>query len=599
MPSAQQFTQIFIKINGAPAPEELMAMLEEAVVDSSLHLPDMFTILFQDPRLEWIDNALFKIGNSIEIEVQTGQEQGGLKGKLISGEITALEPNFSDQGLTTLLVRGYDKTHRLHRGRKTQTFLKQTDSAIVQKIAGEAGLSAMVDATSEMHDYVLRNNQTPMEFILSRAERVGYQVYTENGALYFKKGDANRGDGPTFKFGENLFSFRPTLTTGHQADKVVVKGWDPKGKKEIVGEAQPNSQLNPGGVAKTGSATAKVFGAAEAVVTNQPVFTPGEAKSLATGLSNDMTREFIQAEGECSGDPRVRAGWNITIQGVGQQFSGKYFVTSATHTYNESGYRTSFSINGRHPNTFTHLLHSNGSGGSNGHILMQGVVTGLVTNNKDEENLGRVKVKYAWLGEIESDWVRIAAPMGGAERGFYYLPEVNDEVLIAFEHGNPHRPYIVGTLWNSRDKPPEPNNQAVGADGKVNRRVLKSRSGHLIVLDDTQGKEQIVIRDKTGKNEVIIDSAKNSISINVQKDYSLDATGNVTIDSKGNVTVSSKGNVSIESIGNLNLKAAGMLNIKGNKVSIDGGPMTEVKGVMVSVNGSATTEVRGGIVKIN
>ena len=237
-----------------------------------------------------------------------------------------------------------------------------------------------------------------------------------------------------------------------------------------------------------------------------------------------------------------------------------------------------------------------------------GVTPALVTNNKDPENLGRVKVKHPWLGDdIESDWVRIAAPGAGKERGFNYLPEVDDEVLLAFHHGNVHNPYIIGGLWNSKDKPPTPNNQAVGGDGKVDQRMIKSRSGHIILLDDTQGKEQIVICDKTGSNKIVIDSASNTMTINLAKDYSLDnkgnsdfkSVGNVTIDSKGNITIKSTGNTTIESTGNMDLKATGMLNIKGNKVTIDGGPMTEVKGATVSVSGSALTEVKGALVKIN
>jgi uncharacterized protein involved in type VI secretion and phage assembly len=186
------------------------------------------------------------------------------------------------------------------------------------------------------------------------------------------------------------------------------------------------------------------------------------------------------------------------------------------------------------------------------------------------------------------------------------LPEVGDEVLVAFEHGNMHRPYLIGGLWNSKDKPAVPNSEAVGG-GKVNKRIIRSRSGHIILLDDTEGKEQIVIRDKTGKNEIIVDSPKNSMTINLQKDYLLDAVGNtdvknkgnVTIDSKGNVTITCVGNAKIESKGNLDLQATGLLNIKGNKVTIDGGPMTEVKGLTVSVSGSTLTEVKGALVKIN
>ena len=112
--------------------------------------------------------------------------------------------------------------------------------------------------------------------------------------------------------------------------------------------------------------------------------------------------------------------------------------------------------------------------------LLYGVMVGVVTNNQDPEGLGRVKVRFPWLSnEDESGWARIAAPMAGKERGMYFLPEVEDEVLVGFEHGDVRFPYVLGALWNGQDAPPAKND-----DGKNNLRVIKSRSGHLIRLND-------------------------------------------------------------------------------------------------------------------
>ena len=187
--------------------------------------------------------------------------------------------------------------------------------------------------------------------------------------------------------------------------------------------------------------------AATATIVDRPVTSIDEANALAAGLSNDLSREFIQAEGVCDGDPGVKAGWTVTIKNVGSRFSGQYRITSALHVYNRDGYETRFSISGREPDTLGHLLAPEMQAGANGTV--RGVVTGLVTNLNDPDNLGRVKVKYAWLGEVESFWVRMASPAAGGGRGFEMLPEVNDEVLLGFEHGDVQRPYILGVLWNS------------------------------------------------------------------------------------------------------------------------------------------------------
>ena len=124
-----------------------------------------------------------------------------------------------------------------------------------------------------------------------------------------------------------------------------------------------------------------------------------------------------------------------------------------------------------------------------------GVVVGIVTNNKDPEELGRVKVKLPRIsGEDESHWARVATFMAGKDRGAFFLPEVNDEVLVAFEHGDINMPYVIGSLWNGVDKPLETN-----SDGKNNVRVIKSRSGHIIRLNDKDGEEKIEIIDKSKK----------------------------------------------------------------------------------------------------
>ena len=146
-----------------------------------------------------------------------------------------------------------------------------------------------------------------------------------------------------------------------------------------------------------------------------------------------------------------------------------------------------------------------------------GVVVGIVTNNQDPENMHRVKVRFPWLSnDVESNWARVAAPMSGKDRGAYFLPEVDDEVLVAFEHGLVDHPFVVGSLWNGKDGAPESN-----ADGENNHRTIKSRSGHVLRFNDKSGSETIEIIDKTGSNKIVIDSANNSITIEAKSDITI------------------------------------------------------------------------------
>lgn len=194
-----------------------------------------------------------------------------------------------------------------------------------------------------------------------------------------------------------------------------------------------------------------------------------------------------------------------------------------------------------------------------------GVVVGIVTNNKDPEGLGRVKVKIPRIsGEDESNWARVVSFMAGKERGTFFLPEVDDEVLVAFEYGNINIPYIVGSLWNGKDKPPVTND-----DGKNNIRIIKSRSGHIIRLDDTDGKEKIEIVDKSKNNKIIIDTKDKKISIKSDKDIEISApNGKVTIEAK-DIEAKSTASAKVEASSGMDLKASGTMNIKGATVNIN------------------------------
>jgi uncharacterized protein involved in type VI secretion and phage assembly len=193
-----------------------------------------------------------------------------------------------------------------------------------------------------------------------------------------------------------------------------------------------------------------------------------------------------------------------------------------------------------------------------------GVTIGIVTNNRDPDKLGRVKVAMPWLAaDVESAWARVLAPAAGKGRGFYFLPEVDDEVLVAFEHGDPACPYVLGALWNGRDAPPEAN-----ADGHNDVRVIRSRSGHVIRLVDTAGAEKIEIVDRTGRTSIVISS----------KD--------------GTVTVTGDSDVVVEA-------AKGTLTLRGKDVAISAQQGVTVEGATVAAKAKARLTVKGQIVEIN
>ncbi len=204
---------------------------------------------------------------------------------------------------------------------------------------------------------------------------------------------------------------------------------------------------------------------------------------------------------------------------------------------------------------------------------MFGVEVGIVTNVKDDQKLGRVKVCFPRLpGKPESDWVRVVQPAAGAGRGFYWLPEVNDEVLVAFERGEAHRPYVVGALWNGKDKPMKD-----AYTDENTTRMIQTKSGHQIIFDDKKDAEKIIIADKSGNRTMtfdvknkkfLIEAKEGDIEIHAEKKIILECedleiktkkTGKIDIGSTFDLNVKDKANI----------KAGPQLNIKASRVNIN------------------------------
>jgi uncharacterized protein involved in type VI secretion and phage assembly len=198
-------------------------------------------------------------------------------------------------------------------------------------------------------------------------------------------------------------------------------------------------------------------------------------------------------------------------------------------------------------------------GGASGG-LFTGVAVGVVTNTRDPDGLGRVRLTLPWLSqEVETTWARVAVPAAGAGSGAMFQPRAGDEVLVAFEHGDPGRPYVLGWLWNGRDKPPDAN-----AQGKGDLQVIRSRSGHVVRLDDTQGKERIEVIDRTGKSSVVIDSATNTVTITGQQDVVVAAAaGKLTLRGKAGVEIASDAGVTVAAKSELKLTASGSAELNG------------------------------------
>jgi phage protein D len=556
MPETREFTSQFeVKVEGLDetAAQALTTDVIEITVESSLHLPDVATVILHDSWLRWVDDRRLDPGKGIKLSARPsdGEEQ-----PLFDGEIVELEPEFG-VAANRMVIRAFDRMHRLSRGRHVRSFQNVTDDDLVKKIAQELGLRAQATSGGGVHPYVFQNNETNLEFLRHRAAAQGFVMFMDGKTLHVQAPEAE-GQAVELRWHENLKEFRPRLTTVDQVTVSTVRGWDPATRQEIVGQVKNGNGLpDIGERRKPGPLAESAFGLAAPFLTaDRPVRSQAEAERLAQATVDRLWGRFLGAEGTCSGNSKIVAGAPIKLVNVGDRFSGTYLVTSARHVYTrDGGYLTHFEVSGREPATLLRLLTPPPPGG-----FGAGLVPAIVTDNNDPEGLGRVKVKYPWLSpEHASDWARVAAPGAGANRGIEYLPEINDEVLVGFELGDVHHPYVLGGLWNGKDAPPGDKNKVVSG-GKIEQRVIRSRSGHTVTLDDQDGAGGITIEDRKG-NRIALESGSDALKISI------------------------KGDVTVECQGSLTMKAQGQAQVQGMGVKIDGGGGTvDVNGSIVNLN---------------
>jgi len=561
-------SRIYLSFDGAEASQEVIDSIVSVEVDDSLILPDMFAIHLQDSELRWIDDDTFSVGKSVDIS--TGE--GSTKVKILSGEITGIEPRLLPNIGPSLMLRGYDMSHRLNRGKKTTTYIQMTDGDIAKKVAQNAGLRSKIDPTRQVNEYVMQDNKTDWEFLVSRAQRIGYRVLVKDGKLHFVELPEAGEQTPTLKWGEDLVEFNARLTTARQVTAVIVQGWDPDRQQQIVGEAtQPRDTPDIGERSQDGGQTAeRAFGgSAKEIVVDRPVATQEEADILAQAICDEIGQGFLEAECVSFGNPAIQAGVMIKLEGLGSRFSGTYRVTHALHRYDASGYTTEFTIGGRYASTISELLSTTDENDKN-----WGPVLGVVTNNDDPDAQGRVKVKIPSLKDSEeSNWARLVAGGAGNGRGFQCMPEVGDEVLVVFEHEDIHKPLIIGGLWSDKYKPPTASNECLGSDG-VKIRQMVTRTGTKLVLDDE--KNSITISNPDEKFCLKISESDKKVEIVSDGDVVVNAQQNVQVEAKGNVTVTgqqvevnAKTNAKITASANMNLEASGVMTIKGATIQLN------------------------------
>ncbi|MFI5706791.1 VgrG-related protein [Kribbella sp. NPDC051620] len=611
MANASFSSTLSVSVDGRALPDDLIALLAGAWVDDNLHLPDLFSLRFRDPDRLVLAKSGITIGSKLKLSVHAAQESAPQD--LMTGEVTALEVEVEGTGTFTI-VRGYDAAHRLLRGTRSETYQQVTFDDVVKKVAQRNGLPiGQVDSTNTVHEFLCQANQTDWDFLRTLADAVGYHLGVEAGKLQFTKPTKAAGapDGSdatqahALELGSDLLRLRSAVTAAGQVPSVEVRGWDDTQQRAVV--AKVPAATTSAQIGLRPSELADKFSAPPWVVTHVPHRTQATAEAAAKALAERVAGTFAELEGVCRGNPRLHAGVPVAIGNLGAPFDGKYTLSRVRHVFDgDSGYTTLISVTGQQDRSML------GLSGSTGSPARQGVATAVVTDVNDPGKTGQVKVRLPWMrDDFGTFWARVLQAGAGADRGSMLLPEVGDEVLVAFEQGDIGAPFVLGGLYSANRKPYA--GQAASVDsgtGAINRRAFVGRTGHSLELLESSQKNGIWLHTGDGKLSVAMDGT-NAPVITVHSD------GKVVVEAKDGVDINAgTGGVKITAGQKIELTAktgitldagTGDVQLKGVNVEVKGTAQATVSAAKVSVAGQASTEINGGaalaiqaaLVKIN
>lgn len=358
--AAQSVPKYIVKLNGTELPQTDAAHLQQIVVDLRRQAPASCEIQFNNHAQETDTyDTRDDLGPGTEVEVSLGYESGETK-KVFTGEIVGTQVKLAENGPRIYVLRAFDGLHKLTRGRKTRTFLQQKFSDIFRQIVQERGLSGKADDTSFVREYVVQHNQTDLDFMRGVASWLDFDLSIDHlndpRTVRFRKPDVGGAPQGTITYDNaNTANAEAPLrrmdvrqSLGRVVSEVVVRGWDPAQKKEIVGTATKSHLYGTmDGETSAPAAVAASWGETERQIVDYKVFSQQEADMIARTKLNEYARSFIRADAEVQGNPALGAGGIVKIQNVGKRFDGGYLLDQVTHIFTSKvqsggGYTTRF-----------------------------------------------------------------------------------------------------------------------------------------------------------------------------------------------------------------------------------------------------------------
>lgn len=535
-----------------------------------------------------LDSMAYGVGNELKIEAAPAGASALVP--VFQGTILAIACELS-LGRAQFVIDAYDDSYKLGRESKVATHLDKSVGDVIRAIAGDAGLTADLSGLPTTTFESLQQIGTPYQFLDRLVRAAGCVWRVEGTKLIVRK----RNDEPTsikLVAGEDLMSFRVRYSASEDTSEVSVRGWDTVAQRSVVGvSAAPTTETTASIVTDS---RAKVNQNKAVAWTRTPV-DQSDATAMATALRQRMDDSRITGRGQTPLVPSMIPGSIVEIDGMGGIFNGNYRIAEVEHSFQPGhAFITRFAIGAPEPTSLVDLL-GNGARPSSDHFL-GGVTVGIVTNIDDPEAKKRVKLKLPYLADDEdTGWARVMQFGAGERRGWWVHPEVGDEVIVAFENGDPRLPVVMGGVWSSANAWPD----LATIDGNnLTSRAYTSAKGHTLHFDDGDA-PAIELTHASTEAHVRLDNDDGIIIEAPDQDLLIkNAKGSIMIAKNGDITIKGA-NVTLEAQQKVTIKGGTDVAAEGTNVKLTAQASLEAKGAMVKVEGSGITEVKGSMVKIN
>lgn len=579
-----------ITVNGTPLQRTSLDALRLMRIELGLCLVGRATLRFNDNGYQLSTQDDFALGKAVT--VKSGEST------LFTGIVTGASLEQVSGSHPELVVTVDDQGCKLGLGTKTQTFVNMTYTDVLTKIIGDAGMTSDLTlgaAGGTVHDYLLQSGSY-LAFLDTITQRCGCVWWVDGTKVTVKPGGTTVG-AATVTLAQNLIDFS-VRASGLRPVQVTVNGWDPKAKQDV-----------------TGSNSAATATATSTFVTDYLATTPGskltngtqtagegnpnnadEATALANALNAQWASGAVVARGTAFVAASIGLLTQLTVDNAGPA-SGTYTVSEVEHLFREDGFYTRFVAGPSRP---AGLVDTLGPAAPDPGFAIHGLLSATVTDNKDPDHPGQVKVKYAGSGETVSAWARVVSLGGGGQRGMVFHPEVSDEVLVGFERGDARHPVVIGGLNNSVDKLAA-DDQLVDGGGKVTYRRITSRLAHVVELSDGPGPDtqHILLKLGNAEHKFRLGADKCELEMASGKPITIKAgSAQFAIDAQGNVTI--EGNkITIKATADLMLQGLNATMKAQVKAAVEGEAQVGVKGGLGSVEASGPLTLKGATVAIN